>query len=155
MADIELPSLAEISFRRPLDVTVSTTTMNTERHNVICKCTWRHKDGGDIFLLIWWFLITSMQNDRNETRLHNKYDFECIRNTLSVIHYFPSKFLVMKTISCSLWPWWGSCSVASNILSHYCTTQLKAMTSHHKSYLHYHFLWFVAPHMCTNVYCLK
>ncbi len=80
-------------FRHPLDVTVSTTIMNTERHDITYKCTWRHNDGADIFLLIW-FLKTSMQNDPNETKLHNKYDYECIRNTLTLIQYFPSKYVL-------------------------------------------------------------
>ncbi len=35
-----------------------------------------------------------MQNDRNEMKLHNEYDYECIRNTLSLIHYFPGKYVL-------------------------------------------------------------
>ncbi len=41
-----------------------------------------------------------MQNDQNETKLHNKYDYECIRNTLSLIHYFPGKHVLAFNV-----PW--------------------------------------------------
>ncbi len=72
-----------------------------KRHDVIYKCTWLHKDGGDIFLPIWWFLKTNMQTDRKMKRLHNEYDYECIRNTLSLIHYFPGKHVSAINLSWS------------------------------------------------------
>ncbi len=68
LADVECPSLVKISNLPTLVVSI-----NTERHDVIRKCTWWHKDGGD---LIWWFLETSMQIDRNKMNLHDEYDYQ-------------------------------------------------------------------------------
>ncbi len=62
VADIKRPSLIKIS-----NLPTLMASINTERHDVKCKCTWWHKDGGDLFLFrvggLWNLLLFTADSE--------------------------------------------------------------------------------------------